>query len=51
MIQFSEIAGVHVEPYDPLSPLVFLKTFTTDELTENILQFKLDQPDCSVFDL
>ena len=34
---FQEIPGVHAEPYDPSSPLAFLKTFITDKLVENIM--------------
>ena len=36
---FQEISGVHAEPYDPSSLFVFLKTFTADELVENIVNF------------
>ena len=38
-LNFQGIPGVHVEPYDPSSPLPFLKTFITDEFVENIMNF------------
>ena len=38
-LSFQGIPGVHVEPYDSSSPLPFLKTFITDELVENIVNF------------
>ena len=36
------IPGVHAEPYDPSSPLAFLKTFITDGLVENIVNFRIN---------
>ena len=36
---FQGIPGAHAEPYDFSSPLAFLKTFITDELVENIVNF------------
>ena len=36
---FQGTPGVHAEPYDPSSPLALLKTFVTDEIVENIVNF------------
>ena len=36
---FQGIPDAHAEPYDPSSPLAFLKTFITDELVDNVVNF------------
>ena len=36
---FKGIPYVHAELYDPSSTLAFLKTFITDELVENVVNF------------
>ena len=36
---FQEIPSVHAESHDRSSPLAFLKSFISDELVENIVNF------------
>ena len=45
---FHRILGVHAEPYDPSSPLAFLKTFITDELVEDIVNFTNKYADITI---
>ena len=47
---FQGIPGVHAEPYDPSNPLAFLKTFITDELVENVVNFTNKYADIIVND-
>ena len=49
-LNFQGIPGVHAEPYDPSSPLTFLKTFITDELVENIVNFTSKYADIIIND-
>ena len=49
-LNFQGIPGVHAEPYDPSSPLAFLKTFITDELVENIVNFTSKYADIIIND-
>ena len=47
---FLESPGVHAEPYDPSSPLALLKTFTTDKLAANIVNFTSNYADIIIND-